>query len=90
MISSLPIDALKIDMKFIKDAFLNKKDMRLIEVIIDIADYLGVPTIAEGVETKEQLLALKEIGCDIVQGYYFSKPIPAKEFVKFIEETIEK
>ena len=90
MISSLPIDALKIDMKFIKDAFLNKKDMRLIEVIIDIADYLGVPTIAEGVETEEQLLALKEIGCDIVQGYYFSKPIPAKEFVKFIEETIEK
>lgn len=90
MISSLPIDALKIDMKFIKDAFLNKKDMRLIEVIIDIADYLGVPTIAEGVETEEQLLALKEIGCDIVQGYYFSKPIPAKEFVKFIEEKIEK
>ena len=44
--------------------------------------------IAEGVETEEQLLALKSMGCDIVQGYYFSKPVPAEEFEKLIERDI--
>ena len=90
MISSLPIDALKIDMKFIRDAFKEKTDTRIIEVIIDIADYLKVPVIAEGVETKEQLLSLKEMGCDVVQGYYFSKPVPCEEFERFIEEEIAR
>ena len=84
MISSLPIDALKLDMQFIRAAFKNGQDTRLIEVIIDIADYLNVPVIAEGVETEEQLIALREMGCDMVQGYYFSKPVPAEEFEQFI------
>ena len=86
MISSLPIDALKLDMQFIRDAFRNGRDTRLIEIIIDIADYLSVPVIAEGVETEEQLNALKAMGCDIVQGYYFSKPIPAAEYEHFLLE----
>ena len=86
MISTLPIDALKLDMQFIRNAFKDGGDTRLIEVIIDIADYLRVPVIAEGVETEEQLNALKAMGCDIVQGYYFSKPVPPEEFERFIEE----
>ena len=86
MISSLPIDALKIDMGFVRNAFNNGKDTRILEVIIDIAKYLGVPTIAEGVETKEQVEALKEMGCDIIQGYFFSKPLPAAEFERFLIE----
>ena len=85
MISSLPIDALKLDMKFIRNAFRDGKDTRLIEVIIDIADYLEVPVIAEGVETEEQLMTLKAMGCDIVQGYYFSKPVPPEEYECFVE-----
>ena len=84
MISSLPIDALKLDMSFIRDAFRDGKDTRLIEVIIDIAKYLNVPVIAEGVETEEQLEALREMGCAYVQGYYFSMPVPADEFEKFL------
>ena len=84
MISKMPLDALKIDMIFIKNAFENKKANKMIEIILDIASYLNVPTIAEGVETKEQVLALKEMGCDIVQGYYFSKPIPVNEFDDFL------
>ena len=84
MISALPIDALKLDMRFIRDAFAGGSDTRLIEIIIDIADYLGVPVIAEGVETAQQLAALRSMGCDIVQGYYFSKPVPAQEFDAFI------
>ena len=84
MLSMLPIDALKLDMKFIRTAFSERKDTRMIELIIDIAEYLKVPVIAEGVETEEQLTTLKALGCDIVQGYYFSRPVPAEEFETFI------
>ena len=86
MISTLPIDALKLDMTFIRNAFKDGGDTRLIEVIIDIADYLRVPVIAEGVETEEQLNTLKVMGCDLVQGYYFSKPVPPEEYETFIVE----
>ena len=84
MISELPIDALKLDMMFIRSAFDKHNDTRMISIVIDIADYLGVPVIAEGVETEEQYLALKKLGCAIIQGYYFSKPVPAAEFEKFL------
>ena len=86
MISELPIDALKLDMMFIRTAFDKHNDTRMISIVIDIANYLGVPVIAEGVETEEQYLALKELGCAIIQGYYFSKPVPAEEFEKFLIE----
>lgn len=86
MISELPIDALKLDMMFIRNAFNKSGDTRMISIVIDIADYLGVPVIAEGVETEEQYLTLKKLGCSIIQGYYFSKPVPAEEFEKFLLE----
>ena len=84
MISNLPLDALKLDMLFIKEAFSDKKDTKIIELIINLAKKLSLKVVAEGVETLEQLDALKELGCDIVQGYYYSKPIPAKDFEKFL------
>ncbi len=86
MISTLPIDALKLDMQLIRNAFLIRKDTRMLELMIDIADYLKVPVIAEGVETEEQILALKKMKCDIVQGYYFSRPVPAEDFEVFLKE----
>ena len=86
MISHLPIDALKLDMMFVRNAFTGQGDVRMLELIIDIADYLNVPVIAEGVETKEQVNALKTMGCDIVQGFYFSRPIPPEDFNAFVEE----
>lgn len=86
MISELPIDALKLDMAFIRNAFAEGGTTRLIEIIIDIADYLSVPVIAEGVETEEQMSALRAMGCDLVQGYYFSRPVPPEEFDRFITE----
>ena len=88
MLSNLPIDVLKLDMSFVKNAFGEKRDVRMIELIIDIANYLNVPIVAEGVETEEQLLSLKELGCDFVQGYYFSRPIPPEDFVRFLLERI--
>ena len=86
MISTLPIDALKLDMEFIRNAFRERKDTRLLEVVIQLAESLEVPTIAEGVETAEQMLTLKTMGCDIVQGYYFSRPLSAAEFETFMKE----
>lgn len=87
MLSSLPIDVLKLDMKFIQTAFAQEKDVHMMKVIIEIARHLSAPVVAEGVETAEQLHALREIGCDLVQGYYFSPPVPAKEFTKILLEA---
>ena len=84
MITTLPIDVLKLDMGFIRSAFSEGGDTRMIKVIVEIARSLNVPMIAEGVETREQMLALKELGCDIVQGYWFSRPVPADEFEAFL------
>ena len=89
MLTSIPIDALKMDMKFIRNMQKDEKSMKLVELILDIADFLQVPVIAEGVETEEQLLLLKERGCDIIQGYYFSKPVPPEEFTTFIERELQ-
>ncbi len=86
MISELPIDALKLDMVFIRKAFAEGGDTRLIGIMIDIADCLSVPAIAEGVETEEQMTALRNMGCDLVQGYYFSKPVTYDVFEGFILE----
>ncbi len=84
MISTLPIDALKLDMLFIRTAFSENGNIRMLEITLDISRCLSVPMIAEGVETEEQMLTLKRMGCDIVQGYYFSKPVPAEEFERFL------
>lgn len=89
MLSSLPIDALKLDMQFIRNAFKEGGDTHMLEVIIGISDFLSVPVIAEGVETEDQLHALKSLGCDIVQGYFFSKPVPAVDFEPFILQKKE-
>ena len=89
MVSSLPIDALKLDMCFVRDAFQKGGNTHMMEVVIGIADFLSVPVIAEGVETHDQLHALKILGCDFVQGYFFSKPVPASEFKAFILQKKE-
>ena len=89
MFSALPIDMLKLDMQFIRTAFRDRKDTRLLEAIIGLAKSMALPTIAEGVETAEQMFTLKAIGCDIVQGYYFSKPLSADEFEKYIRNLTQ-
>ena len=88
MLSTLPIDALKLDMAFIKGIAENNKELSLVQFIIQIAGFLKVPVIAEGVETAEQYVLLKQAGCDIIQGYYFSKPVSASEFGHLIERNI--
>jgi FOG: EAL domain len=58
--------------------------------MIDIARLLEVPVIAEGVETKEQMELLKKLGCDVIQGYYFSKPLPPEEFEALAEKEMRE
>ena len=90
MLSSLPIDALKLDMQLIQNAFATHTDTRILETIIDIAAYLSIPVISEGVETSDQLSILRALGCDYVQGYFFSKPVPADDFKRFLVELSEE
>ncbi len=80
MLSSLPVDVLKMDIAFIRNIEKDEKNIRLVELIIDIARFLKVPVVAEGVETENQMKLLKKAGCDLVQGYYFSAPLPEEEF----------
>ena len=89
MLSSMPIDILKMDMKFVRNIEHSETDFRLVKLVLDIARYLDVPVIAEGVENENQLKMLKDAGCDIVQGFYFSRPVPPDIFEKYIAEELE-
>ncbi len=86
MLSAMPVDILKMDIAFIRNIERDERDLRLVKLIVDIASYLGVPVIAEGVETQKQLDLLRDAGCDYVQGYYFSRPLPAAEFEQNVLE----
>jgi len=88
-LKELPIDYLKIDISFIREAAKSKKDRAVVNAIVQMAHSLGMKTIAEGVETKEQLEVLKEIGCDMAQGYYFAKPMSEQEIEKRLKEWIK-
>ena len=80
-LTTVPFDVLKLDMLFVKEMYSNDKTLKVIELVSDIAKYLDVILVAEGVETIEQLNQLKKFGYSVIQGYYFSKPLSEKEFV---------
>ncbi len=82
----LPISKLKIDQSFIRDLMCDKDDSIIVNAVIALAHNLGFKVIAEGVEEKEQLQYLKEHDCDVVQGYYYSRPLPAEEFYQWAME----
>ena len=84
MLSEMPIDVLKMDMKFVRRIEENETDLRLVELILDIARNLHLKVVAEGVETEGQLALLQDAGCDLVQGFYFSRPLPPEEFEQLI------
>lgn len=76
-------DILKIDRSFIHGITVNKDDFSLVKATIAMAHSLGLTVVAEGVETKEQVALLNELQCNYLQGYYFSRPIPAKELIDY-------
>jgi len=89
MLKDVPVDVLKIDLKFLSKSENSDKAVIIMSSIIRMAKWLGIPSIVEGVETKEQIDYLKSIGCTMVQGYYFSKPLPEYEFTEYLEKYEE-
>lgn len=86
MLQTMPIDIIKIDKVFIRQADY-KSDKNIINYIMLIAEHLGAKTILEGVETKEQVEFTRKIGCDIIQGYYYSKPLSKNEYEDYFNKN---
>ncbi len=82
LLHSLPVDVLKLDRSFFTKTEKAERAAIIVENIAQMAHRLGMPTVAEGVETSAQVEFLKNIGCDMAQGYYYSKPLPLNEFEK--------
>ena len=87
MLQDYDFDILKIDMSFIRKIGENPKTKSIVYSIIGMAHEIGIKTVAEGVETEEQVSFLRQSGCDYIQGYYYSKPLPEEEFVEFLEKA---
>jgi diguanylate cyclase (GGDEF)-like protein len=85
-LKDLPISALKIDRCFIQDVNLDKSKKILLKHIIALGQELGLQLVAEGVETFDELQVLTELGCDLIQGYYFFKPLPFKDIIQTFDK----
>jgi len=83
-VKNVELDIIKIDISFVKDIVFDKKSLAVVKVIVNLAKELNIKTVAEGVENEEQYELLKEVGCDIAQGYLFAKPMPMEQAVKYI------
>jgi len=79
-----PLTTLKIDRSFIKDLHIDEDDKEITKAIIAMGQSLNLTTLAEGVENEEQLEILRDYGCDYIQGYYYSKPMPAAEMTEYL------
>lgn len=80
MLGKMPVDILKLDMKFIQDETERPGDGGILHFIMELARWMDLSVVAEGVETRQQLERLKKADCDYVQGYYFARPMPMAEF----------
>ncbi|MDH5425771.1 MAG: EAL domain-containing protein [Gammaproteobacteria bacterium] len=84
-----PVHVLKIDQSFVREITINPEDSAIVETIIDLAHRLHLTVIAEGVENQEQLKALSMMNCELVQGYYFSKPRTSGDFIEYISKGVK-
>lgn len=84
MLSELPIDILKIDMRMLKSKLERIRKTNVLNFIVSLAKWLGLMVVSEGVETKEQVMFLRSMGCDYGQGFYFVKPLPKQDFEHFL------
>lgn len=86
LLSKLPIDIIKLDRVFLKEGEMQENDRIIISCVVDMAKRLKITSLCEGVETQEQCDYLKEVGCQMQQGFYFSRPVPQEVFEKLLEE----
>jgi EAL domain-containing protein (putative c-di-GMP-specific phosphodiesterase class I) len=87
MLKALPIDELKIDKSFIESIAVDQQSLTMVQNIIAIGKNFGMVVLAEGVESNEHFSILKTCGCDLMQGYYFSRPIPYDELCEYLTPT---
>ena len=87
-LKNFPIDVLKIDQSFIRDMTEEKKDAKIARAIIEMGHSLDQKIVAEGVETEDQLIYLEHHGCDIIQGFYFSKPLPVNKMTSLLRSKL--
>ena len=88
MLTEMPVDVLKLDMKFIQTEITRPAGQGILRFIVDLARWMKLSVVAEGVETREQLERLQNDGCDYAQGYYFAKPMPVKNFISILTAQI--
>jgi diguanylate cyclase (GGDEF)-like protein len=81
-LKKLPVDEIKIDKSFVMDMIVDSNDSAIVRSIIDLAHNMSLKVVAEGVESQEIMQHLTSLGCDIAQGYFFSRPLPPEEFIK--------
>uniref|UniRef100_UPI003EB81563 EAL domain-containing protein n=1 Tax=Citrobacter freundii TaxID=546 RepID=UPI003EB81563 len=86
MLKSLPARELKIDRIFVKDISENSKNTKIVSTIIDIAHSMNMRVVAEGIETQEQEILLTQMGCSMLQGFLFAKPLPAHKIHELIQQ----
>ena len=87
LLREMPVDVLKIDMMFLQKGDRNMRARTIIDEIITLTGRLGITSLTEGVETKEQFDSLKEMGCRLFQGYYFAKPMPLEDFERYLADS---
>lgn len=87
-IKHLPIDTLKVDGSFVKDIHTNEESKAIVKAIIHLAETIGLKVIAEGIELKEHVEALKRDGCIFGQGYYYSRPLKKEAFEEFVQNIV--
>ncbi len=90
MLKDIPADVLKIDKEFLSRSTENPKGAIILSSVVTMAKQLNLKTIAEGVEVIEEVTLLKRIGCEMVQGYYYAKPMPSQEFNDLLITNLEK
>ncbi len=86
-LKKLPVSELKIDRSFVNDIATDPSDKVIVQSTIELAHNLGLSVVAEGVEDDESLRLLKKMGCDVTQGYYFSKPLPFKYYAQWLDDA---
>jgi EAL domain-containing protein (putative c-di-GMP-specific phosphodiesterase class I) len=87
LLKDLPLDALKIDRSFVGGIGIAAGAESIVQAVVELSKKLGFRTIAEGVETEEQAVILRDIGVNCLQGYYFSRPVEAREFAGWLAKT---
>ena len=86
-LKDIPLDLIKLDMQFLSSKLEDHRGEIILEAILNMALRLNLPVLVEGVETYEQSVYLLERGCDLVQGYFFARPMPAQQFEELLRQT---